>query len=62
MISILYLLLGTQPRSIIDTTVITIAAVVGGVIGLVLITVILLCVLSTLYISMWSSNSSGRTR
>ena len=51
-ISILYLLLGTQPRPTIDTTVITIAAVVGGVIGLVLITVILLCVLSTLYISM----------
>ena len=51
-ISILYLSLGTQPRPTIDTTVITIAAVVGGVIGLVLITVILLCVLSTLYISM----------
>ena len=53
MIVILYLLLDTQPTPTTDITMntqrITIVAVVGGVLGLVLITGILLCVLCIVY-------------
>ena len=52
-IVILYLILGIQPSPTTDITMIskriTIIAVVGGVLGLVLITGILLCVLCIMY-------------